>query len=65
MEGYVDHADRMDAISDELKGIAQILFLMYEEESLHGTSAFHFLMLSKTVERYCMEISEIANMISS
>ena len=55
MENRIDVADRLAAISEELMGAAQILFIMYEND----LSAVHLMMLSKTVERYSKEISEI------
>ena len=56
MERNIDISDRLAAISDELMGMAQILFIMYENEK----SAVHMLMLSKTAERYSKAISDIA-----
>lgn len=59
MEQNIDNADRLAAISEELMGMAQILFIMYENE----ISDIHLLTLSKTVERYSKELSEIERII--
>lgn len=60
MGNNIELADRLDAVSEELTGIAQILFIMYEKEFAQEASALHLLTLSKIVEGYGKQVSDLA-----
>ena len=60
MSDRTDAADSLSAVSDELAGIAEILFIMYERDFLQGLPADHLLVLSKLIERYSSKISGVA-----
>ena len=56
----LDSIDRLAGIAEELKGIARILFIMYECEGYQGAYAEHLLFLSKAIERNSTELQGIA-----
>ena len=65
MNEMLDIADRINGIADELSGFSDILFFIYEKESISGSreSANAFITLSKMMERYSNELKDILNEI--
>ena len=65
MENRIDIADRLCAVTDELKGLSNILFFIYEKELQDGSedTANAVITLSKMVGRYCKELNEICEEI--
>lgn len=57
----IDIADRLISISEEIKGVSEILSSLRELNELTGERASYLLMLHKTIERYSTELSRIAN----
>ena len=65
IDNNLDISDRMHSISDELKGLAEILFIMYENEVMQGSPAEYYLMLRRMVAEYGEEIKELADKIKT
>ena len=65
MENRIDIADRLCAVTDELKGMSNILFFIYEKEMQDGSedTASAVIALSKMVGRYCNELIDICEEI--
>ena len=59
----VDIADRLNEISADLKGVAEILFILREYEAAGSGGAERLLTLRNAVERHSQELSEIAKAI--
>ena len=59
----LEMADRLNEIADELKGMAKILWVMYECVIGTGSEANHLLVLARLTERYCQDIRDISKQI--
>ena len=59
----VDIADRLNEISEDMLGVAEILFIMRQYDAAGSGGAESLLNLRKVVERHSQQIHEIANQL--